>query len=92
MSLLYVPESFELRTAPELGPLALLDVALVVADQALRLEHAQLDDIFRDRDHERPPDTLVAALLTQRFRELRSLVAFYSAAARHTHIPDRLPF
>ena len=92
MTRLDLPDVFDLRRAPELGALALLDAALVVADEALHLEHAALDRILRRPDPERPREVIVAALLAARLRELRALVAAYVAASRGPDCCDEIPF
>lgn len=87
MTRLELPDTIDLSVAPELGPLALLDASLVVADQALRLEHTDLQHALRHHDPNRPPEVLVASLLTARLRELRSLLAIYVVAVRRDDIP-----
>jgi hypothetical protein len=92
MTQMELPDTIDLAVAPELGSLALLDAALIVADHALHIEHANLADILRGFDFERPPDALVAALLTARFRELRSLLALYTAAVQRIGDNQDIPF
>ena len=92
MTQMELPDTIDLAVAPELGSLALLDAALVVADHALHLEHANLPDILQGLDFERPPDAIVAARLAQRFRELRSLLALYTAAVQRIGGHDDIPF
>jgi hypothetical protein len=92
MTQMELPDTIDLAVAPELGALALLDAALVVADHALHIEHIDLDDILRRRDFERPPDAIVAVLLAQRFRELRSLLALYTAAVQRIGGGGDIPF
>ncbi len=87
MTRMELPDTIDLSVAPELGALALLDASLVVADQALRLEHAELEHALRRHDPNRPPEALVASLLTERFRELRSLLGIYVVAVRRDDIP-----
>jgi hypothetical protein len=92
MTALDFPDSIDLRVAPELGALALLDAALVVADHALHVEHAELDAALRRLDPDRPPEFFIAALLAGRLRELRTLVAAYIVAVRRAGCCDDLPF
>ncbi len=92
MTQLELPDTIDLAVAPELGALALLDAALVVAGHALHIEHIDLDDILRRRDFDRPPDAIVAVLLAQRFRELRSLLALYTAAVQRIGGGGDIPF
>lgn len=84
-----LPDSRDLRTAPQLAPLALLDAALLTADQALRLEHYQLRSP-NPHDLDEPPESLLAVLLAERIRELHALVAAYITNA-HRACQD-IPF
>jgi hypothetical protein len=92
MTQMELPDTIDLAVAPELGVLALLDAALIVADHALHIEHVELEDILRRFDFDRPPDAMIAALLSQRFRELRSLLALYTAAIQRIGVSDDIPF
>ena len=92
MTQMELPDTIDLAVAPELGALALLDAALVVAGHALHIEHADLEDILRRFASERPPEALVAALLVVRFRELRSLLALYTAAVQRIGGGGDIPF
>jgi hypothetical protein len=91
MKTLELPDAIELRTAPELGPLALLDTALAFASHSLEHEHAELATVFHCAEINRAPEVLVASLLQQRFRELRGLLRMYVAAV-HRCDPNDLPF
>lgn len=84
MTEIKLPDFLDLRFAQELGALALLDAALVVAEQTLRLEHAELDTVLRAVDLQRPAEVVLAAVLTDRFREVRSLLGAYTDAVRHS--------
>lgn len=92
MRSLELPDSIDLRTAPELGSLALLDAALIIAAETLRLEHADLGAVLQQADIRRPPDALIAALVAERCREMRALLRMYAAAVRRLHSADDLPF
>ena len=94
MTMLELPDTFDLRTAPELGALALLDAALAVADQVLRREHAQLDTALERPGVERAPEVIAAYLLVHNMRNLRCLLALYGVAVRRAmnHGIDDLPF
>lgn len=85
-----LPETADLRAAPELAALALLHAALVVADQALRREHGDLDGLL---GFERPAELVAAYALGHAIHELRALLVVYAKAARRpTAHPDELPF
>jgi hypothetical protein len=85
-----LPDGSDLRAAPELAILALLDAALTIAAETLRSEHPGLDAASQRRSVEYAPHVLVAYLLLQRFREIRGLLANYrSAVCRGS---DGLPF
>lgn len=87
-----LPESAELRCAQEGGVLALLDAALVVAEQALRAEHPAIDPGFPLDASELPSDTITAILLIRRMYDLRRLLSLYAAAARNPPDYEDLPF
>ena len=78
-----LPDCRDLRKAPQLGPLALLDAALLVVDQALRLEHSQLRSHTCPLDSDNSPEVLLAALLAERIRELRALIAAHLTNLHH---------
>jgi hypothetical protein len=88
-----LPDVLDLRLANELGALALLEAALVVADQSLRLEHAEIDGL-RDADPQSMPEgvALLASLLSERFRELRSLLGAYAVGVRRSAFPSEIPY
>lgn len=84
------PDGSDLRAAPELAILAVLDAALAIATETLRAEHPGLDAAGQRRGVEHAPHVLLAYLLLRRFPELRGLLANYRDAVR----PDSggLPF
>lgn len=92
MTQMALPDTIDIAVAPELGALALLDAALVVADHVLHVQHVELEDILRRFDFDRPPDAVIAALLAQRLRELRSLLALYTATVQRIGPSDDIPF
>jgi hypothetical protein len=79
---LVLPDASGLRGAPERSTLALLDIALAVAEHTLHAEHPTLDELFDDPTPALTPTLLAASLLTQRCRELRRLLVVYDAALR----------
>lgn len=82
MITIHLPDSYDLRLAQERGVLALLDAALVVADQALHVEYPYLKFALNPDDLERPPDLVTAHLLVNRIRELQGLLGLHGAAVR----------
>jgi hypothetical protein len=87
MTRVHLPDLFDLQMAHELGALAVLDVSLVVADQSLRLQHApaareDIDSALHFVDPDRPAHVVLAAVLTDRFREVRALLGAYNDAVR----------
>ena len=91
-----LPDLDRLRLLPERAHLAMLTVALDLADSALRIEHPCLDLEPPDTGRLPPPTELLAELLLARFAELQSLVARYNAAADDAidarDLDDDLPF
>lgn len=77
---------------PELGALALLDAALVVADQVLEREHANLYSALERPGIERNPEVAIAYLLVRSMTDLRRLLSLYAAAVRRSQSPSDLPF
>jgi hypothetical protein len=77
-----LPESSDLRVARQRGVLALLDAALLVADQALRVEHPDFQTALNPAVPDPPPDVTAAFFLVHRIRDLRSLLLVYGAAVR----------
>lgn len=84
-----LPDSRDLRKAPQLAPLALLDAALLMVDQALRLEHSHLR-VAHPPELDEPPETLLSVLLAERVRELHALVTAY-VTSMHQACQD-IPF
>lgn len=92
MTTIHLPDSVDLRTMPELGALALLDAALVVADQVLEREHANLYSALERPGIERTPEVVIAYLLVRSMTDLRRLLGLYAAAVRRSQPPSDLPF
>jgi hypothetical protein len=82
---LHLPESSDLSVAQQRGVLALLDAALVVADQALRVEHPALQVALDPIFPEPSADVMAAFFLVHRIRDLRSLLVLYGAAVHRIH-------
>lgn len=92
MTRIDLPEAADLRRAQDAGVLALLDAALLVAEQALRAEHPALDPGFPLAAPELPSDTITAILLIRRMSDLRCLLGLYAAADCARPNYDDLPF
>jgi len=83
-----IPTSQDLRAAPELAALALLDAALVTAEEALLAFHPAVDDLVGTFQGQTPPlRCAIAAILVARFEELHELVGWY----RLSNTPPRYP-
>lgn len=65
---------------PEAATLAVLDAALIAAEQVLRSEHPTLDDVPFDPEHDVDPALLIAHLILRHADELRDLLHLYAAA------------
>jgi hypothetical protein len=100
MSTTAIPTIAQLRSAPQLAALAILDAALVTAEEALLAHHPVLDnldeavyDAVRCRD---PPslDGALVPVLVARFDELHHLLGRYHLAVRNAQIAqnDDFPF
>ncbi len=92
---LLLPHPRELLCNPELASPGLLCAALETADRVLNLEYADLGAVLLRPNIERYPEIIIAAVLTQRFRETRQLLDMYVAATRRHHgddCGDDLPF
>lgn len=85
MNTLDFPESHQLRKAPQLASLTLLDAALVVAQQSLLIQHP---DIYVRSPERQPPEIRVATLLVERLRELHAMLALYRTTAQHAADED----
>jgi hypothetical protein len=80
---LALPTPAQLRAAPELAALALLDAALVTAEEALLAHHPGLGDLDDKLHGERaPPDGSLVPILVARFDELHHLLGRYHLAVR----------
>jgi len=73
----------DLLRAPQLGPLAILDVALTASRAALMAEHPRARLLSACSLGPQPPIVALAALLLERTAELRLLLARYRRRARH---------
>jgi len=93
MNTLELPQSRHLRRAPHLASLALLDAAIVITEQALRVEHTELDyDVAaKALEKQHPPELRIAALVVDRLRELHALIAIYRDGARRA-CDDEIPY
>lgn len=92
-----LPEPHSMRMAPERSALAVLDVALVVAEHALHAEHPTLDDSAETPRQRVTPTLVAASLLARRCDELRELLAAYDFVLRDAlgeddHDDDDIPF
>jgi hypothetical protein len=72
-----------LLLAPQLGPLAILDVALAASGAALLAEHPRARQFSAASLEPQPPIVTIAALLLERSAELRQLLARYRRRALH---------
>jgi hypothetical protein len=72
-----------LLLAPQLGPLAILDVALAASGAALLAEHPRARQLSASSLEPPPPIVTIAALLLERSAELRQLLARYRRRALH---------
>jgi hypothetical protein len=89
-----VPTPAQLRAAPQLAALAILDAALVTAEEALLAHHPGLGDLdgFLHGDRA-PPDGVLVPILVAHFDELHHLLGRYHAAVREgLAAPDDFPF
>jgi hypothetical protein len=83
MSLPALPTHAQLRAAPQLAALAILDAALLTAEEALLAHHPARDDFDGDlHGPSPPPDHLLAAILVARLDELHHLLGRYNVAVR----------
>lgn len=86
-----LPTPAQLRAAPQLAALAILDAALVTAEEVLLAHHPDLGDLDRERA---PPDGSLVPILVAHFDELHYLLGRYHAAVRAALLDpnDDLPF
>jgi hypothetical protein len=83
MSITRIPTPAQLRVAPQLAALAILDAALITAEEALLAHHPVLDelDVILHGDPP-PPDGCLVPILIAHFDELHHLLGRYQAAVR----------
>lgn len=81
MTAVHIPDAIDLRTAPELAALAVLDAALAVADHVLRYEHVHLEAAESPLA---PRDAKLALCIVAACRDLRRLLRAYDNAVRPT--------
>lgn len=90
-----IPTPALLRAAPQLAALAILDAALLTAEEALLAHYPRLGEIDAILHGERaPPDGCLVPVLVARFDELHHLLGRYHAAV-HTALAapdDDFPF
>jgi len=78
-----IPTPAQLRAAPQLAALAILDAALVTAEEVLLAHHPALGDLDGALHGDRaPPDGSLVPILVARFDELHHLLGRYHAAVR----------
>lgn len=78
-----LPTPAQLRAAPQLAALAILDAALVTAEEALLAHHTDLGDLDGLLHGDRaPPDDGLVPILVAHFDELHHLLGRYHAAVR----------
>ena len=78
MSIMALPTPAQLRAAPQLGALAILDAALVTAEEVLLAHYPNLGDLDGTLAGERPPlDGDLVPILIAHFDELRHLLGRY---------------
>ena len=83
MIVLALPTPGQLRTAPQLAALAILDAALVTAEEALLAHHPEVEDLDRILHGERaPPNGSLVPILVSHFDELHYLLGRYYTAVR----------
>ena len=83
MITLALPTPAQLRAAPELAALAILDAALVTAEEVLLAHHPNLGDLDGVLHGERaPPDGCLVPILVASFDELHHLLGRYHVAVR----------
>ena len=87
MPITHLADERLLHRFPEAATIAVLDVALVATDTALRAEHPTLDDLPFDPECDLAPSLLLAYLILTRADELRDLLHLYSAAVQRSVRP-----
>lgn len=83
-----LPSSEKLLEAPERAHLAVLRVAVVISNRALRLEHGQLNDLLPPAELIQHTTLTIAALLLSKLEDLDTTLGLYEAALKHAF---RLP-
>jgi hypothetical protein len=92
---LALPTPAQLRAAPQLAALAILDAALVTAEEALLAHHPDLGDLDGVLHGGRaPPDGALVPILVAHFDELHHLLGRYHVAIRAALLAqdDGFPF
>ena len=94
MIVVALPTPGQLRAAPQLAALAILDAALVTAEEALLALHPDVGDLDAILHGERaPPDGSLVPILVAHFDELHYLLGRYDAAIRAGLVPHNdFPF
>jgi hypothetical protein len=78
-----IPTPAQLRAAPQLAALAILDAALVTAEEALLAHHQDLGDLDGIlHGAQAPPDGALVPILVAHFDELHYLLGRYHVAVR----------
>ncbi len=89
MSITAIPTPALLRAAPHLAALAILDAALVTAEEVLLAHHPALDDLDAILSGERaPPNGSLIPILIAHFDELHHLLGRYRADVRTALLAD----
>lgn len=90
-----LPTPALLRAAPQLASLALLDAALLTAEEMLLAHHPAREDFDGDvHGPSPPPDRMLAAILVARCDDLHHLLGRYYAAVQRSLLTpnDDIPF
>jgi hypothetical protein len=84
-----IPTPALLRAAPQLAALAILDAALVTAEEVLLAHHPALKDLDNILNGERaPPDGSLIPILIAHFDELHHLLGRYRTDVRTALLAD----
>jgi hypothetical protein len=89
-----IPPPALLRAAPHLAALAILDAALLTAEEVLLAHHPALDIDGILHGERAPPDGSLVPLLIAHFDELRHLLGRYAIDVRRALLAadDDIPF
>jgi hypothetical protein len=90
-----IPTPAQLRAAPQLAALAILDAALLTAEESLLAHHHHLGDLDTILHGERaPPQDSLVPILVAHFDALHHLLGRYHAAVRTALLAtnDAFPF